>query len=103
MGEQSERERWIRRNQRYTDPNASDTVFLLGELDSLRSRLTAAEGELQAAQQENQSLRARDQLWNQAFGTTQLTHAKARLEKAERDVERLKAERDKTQKGSKDE
>jgi hypothetical protein len=45
-----------------------------------------------ALKAENERLRARDRLWNEAFGTTQLTHAKARLENAESKVERLERE-----------
>jgi leucyl aminopeptidase (aminopeptidase T) len=41
---------------------------------------------------EAESLKQRDQLWNRAFGTTQLTHAIARLESAESKVARLEAE-----------
>lgn len=73
----------------YTDPqridNANfiahartDVPLLLDEVDSLRAELKQA--------------RDHHQLWVQTFGSSQLTHAKARLEKAESDADRFRTQ-----------
>jgi len=62
---------------------------LQGHAARMETGVREPESEVAVLRAENEELRHRDRLWNSAFGTSQLTHAKARLEAAESKAERL--------------